>query len=138
MKFKINAITTEDNKRVIYIKYDGELTEDSFSDTIQRDMINQIADEIFNTNELMKKFFTADKTFGYLEILEQVGELEEDNEYIDLSKHEYFDTDDFIDTDIDELIKLVHKEFIIYCLEFDYYDICGNIDEEEKIITYYI
>lgn len=138
MEFKIKSMTTEDEKGVIYITYNGELTEETFTNEVKNAMIEQISTEIFNSNELKIKFFNNDKTFYYLEMLEQVGEVEVDNEYIDLSDKEYLDTLDFVGGDIRELADIAHKEFIKLCLAGDYFDIEGNLDEDEKIITYFI
>lgn len=138
MNFKIKTITTENEKRVIHITYDGKLTEETFTNEIKNEMIEQISTEIFNSNELKIKFFNDDKTFYYLEMLEQVGEVEVDNKYIDLSNKEYLDTSDFVESDVRELVNIVHKEFIKLCLAGDYFDIEGNLDEDKKIITYSI
>lgn len=138
MNFKIKNMTTEDEKGVIYITYDGELTEEKFTNEIKNVMIEQISTEIFSSLELKMKFFNNDKTFYFLEMLEQVGEVGEDNEYIDLSDKNYMDTLDFISGDVRELSEIVHKEFIKLCLAADYFDVEGNLDEDEKTITYFI
>ena len=127
MKYNVEEITHDGEGRIIIINFNGNI-----SDINEQNLINEISKQIFNDPKLKKDFFIADLNHNYIKILKHVSETSIDNEYINLINYDYIDIGDFIDSDLDQLIPLIHEKFISACIEIE--DFKNNIDNKNNKI----